>query len=168
MVPARDPWSATTQTAQALESSVLVAGLSSKMTAQEQAFHLGRAWEALPEPKRPFILHVARPDMIVETFTIGPHVPQMKPEDIMLVHRLWLDITRHSGLQRIHHHDILTAALGRFARDYSGPEQEEILKSLGKMDGRSQSAPAVVPSPRGSGRLEDEDKEPDKRKEEKK
>ncbi|HEX6881656.1 MAG TPA: APC family permease, partial [Terriglobales bacterium] len=46
VVPARDVWSAIVQTANALESSPIVAGLSSKMTSQEQAFYLGRAWEA--------------------------------------------------------------------------------------------------------------------------
>ena len=46
VVPAGDVWSAIVQTANNLESSAVVSGLSSKMTAQEQAFALGRAWEA--------------------------------------------------------------------------------------------------------------------------
>ena len=41
VVPARDVWSAIVQTAINLESSAVVAGLSSKMTGQEQAFELG-------------------------------------------------------------------------------------------------------------------------------
>ena len=50
--------SATVITAQALESVAVVAGLSSRMTAAEQALFVGRAWESLPEPRRQFILHV--------------------------------------------------------------------------------------------------------------
>src|SRR5579872_4923733 len=49
VVPARDVFSATVQTANSLESAAVVAGLSSKMTGKEQAFHLGQAWEAMPE-----------------------------------------------------------------------------------------------------------------------
>src|ERR1700674_4614842 len=52
VVPARDPWSALVQTANNLEASAVVSGLSSKMTSQEQAFYLGHAWEAMREPKR--------------------------------------------------------------------------------------------------------------------
>ena len=136
VVPARDVWSAIVQTAINLESAAVVSGLSSKMTGQEQAFELGRTWEAMPEPKRQFCLQVVRPDMQVDTFRIGPHTPTMKTEDVHLVHRLWLNITRESGLDRCHHHDILTEALTRFARDYAGHDREDILKGLRRTAGR--------------------------------
>ena len=54
VVPAGDVFAALVQTANSLEASAVVAGLSSKLTAQEQAFHMGHAWETLPEPKRQF------------------------------------------------------------------------------------------------------------------
>src|SRR5262249_50657092 len=54
-------------------------------------------------------------------------------EDIHLVHRLWLNITREHGLDKLHHHDILTEALTRFARDYAGRDRDEILKELRKI-----------------------------------
>jgi hypothetical protein len=137
VVPARDVWSAIVQTANNLEASAVVAGLSSKMTAQEQAFELGRAWEAMPEPKRQFVLQVVHPDMKVDTFHIGPHTPSMKTEDVHLVHRLWLNITHEPGLDRLHHNDILTEALTRFARDYTGHDREEILRELRKTSGKT-------------------------------
>jgi amino acid transporter len=137
VVPARDVWSAIVQTAINLESSAVVSGLSSKMTAQEQAFELGHAWEATPEPKRQFVLQIVRPDMKVDTFHIGPHTPSMKTEDVHLVHRLWLNITRESGLDDLHHHDILTEALTRFARDYAGRDKDDILKELKKTSGKT-------------------------------
>ncbi len=130
VVPARDVWSAIAQNAIRLESSTVVAGLSSRMTPEEQAFQLGRAWEALPEPKQQFLLHVVRPDLIVDTFTIGPHAPRMKPEDVMLVHRLWLNITKERGLDKVHHADVVTEALTRFAHDYAGRDHEEILREM--------------------------------------
>ena len=132
VVPARDPWSAIVQTANNLESSAVVSGLSSKMSAQEQAFYLGHAWEAMPEPKRQFIFQVVYPDLKVDTFHIGPHTPSLKTEDVHLVHRLWLNITREPGLETLHHHDILTEALTRFAREYAGHDRQDILRELRK------------------------------------
>jgi amino acid transporter len=132
VVPARDVWSAIVQTAINLESSAVVSGLSSKMTSQEQAFELGRAWEATPEPKRQFVFQVVRPDKQVDTFRIGPHTPAMKTEDVHMLHRLWLQITREPGLDALHHHDILTEALARFAQDYATKDHETILNDLRK------------------------------------
>ena len=130
VVPARDPWSAITQTAHNLESSAVVAGLSSKMTTAEQAFGLGSAWESIPEPKRQFVLQIVQPNGVVDSFRIGPHTPTMKNEDVVLLHRLWLNITREPGLENVHHHDILTQALTRFAHDYGAHEHEDIVQEL--------------------------------------
>ena len=134
VVPASDVWSAIAHTARNLECSAVVAGLSSKMSAEEQAFFLGRAWETIPEPKIQFVLQVVRPDCTVSTFRIGPHTPSMKNEDVLLVHRLWLNLTRESGLEALHHHDILTEAVTRFAQDYSGSERESILNDLRRIE----------------------------------
>ena len=132
VVPARDVWSAIVQTAINLDAAAVVSGLSSKMTAQEQAFELGRAWEATEEPKRQFVLQIVHPNQKVDTFRIGPHTPTMKTEDVHLVHRLWLNITQEPGMDKLHHHDLLTEALTRFARDYSGPDRDRILEELRK------------------------------------
>ena len=143
VVPARDPWSAIVQTANNLESSAVVSGLSSKMSAQEQAFYLGHAWEAMPEPKRQFIFQVIYPNLKVDTFHIGPHTPSLKTEDVHLVHRLWLNITREPGLETLHHHDILTEALTRFAREYAGHDRQDILKDLRKASGMTVTSRAL-------------------------
>ncbi|HET6936601.1 MAG TPA: APC family permease [Candidatus Angelobacter sp.] len=131
VVPARDVFSAIVQTANALESSNVVSGLSSKMTGEEQAFRLGQAWEAMPEPKRQFVFQVVRPDKTVETYRIGPHTPTMKTEDVHLVHKIWLDIKKFPGTEDIHHSDIVTLALTRLARDYN-LDKDDVLKNLKK------------------------------------
>src|SRR5450432_2336584 len=89
----------------------------------------------MPEPKRQFIFQVVYPDKKVDTFHIGPHTPSLKTEDVHLVHRLWLNITREPGLETLHHNDILTEALTRFAREYSGHDRQDILKELRKQSG---------------------------------
>ena len=131
VVPARDVFSAIVQTANSLESSTVVSGLSSKMTGEEQAFRLGQAWEAMPEPKRQFVFQVVRPDMMVQTYRIGPHTPTMKTEDVHLVHKLWLDVKKLPGTEDIHHSDIVTLALTRLARDYN-LDKDDVLKNLKK------------------------------------
>ena len=135
VVPARDVWSAITLTARRLDSSTVVAGLSSRMSPQEQSFQLGRAWEAMPTPKRQFVVHIVHPDMKVDTFRIGPHTPTLKGEDVDLVHRLWLSMTHEPGMDKLHHSDIITAALTRLAREYAGREHEEIMRELRKTTG---------------------------------
>jgi amino acid transporter/nucleotide-binding universal stress UspA family protein len=144
VVPAGDVWAAIVQTANNLESSAVVAGVSSKMTPPEQAFNLGRAWEALPEPKRQFVFQVVYPDAHVESFRIGPHSPSMKDEDVLLLHRLWLNITREPGLDKLHHHEILREALTRFAHDYGARDRDDILKELRRLN-------AEVPSETSRG-----------------
>jgi amino acid transporter len=130
VVPARDAWSAISQTAHNLDSSSVVAGVSSKMTTAEQAFNLGTAWEAIPEPKQQFLLQIVHPNGKVDTFRIGPHTPTMKNEDVVLLHRLWLNITREPGLENLHHHDILAEALTRLENDYGAAGHEDIVRDL--------------------------------------
>src|SRR3954463_4235556 len=106
VVPARDVWSAIVTTANRLQSEKVIAGLSSKMTAEEQAFYLGRAWEAMDPPKRQFAFIVVRPDADPLEFHIGPHNPRLTEDDVHLVHRMWLAMTREKGLEKLHHDEI--------------------------------------------------------------
>jgi len=147
VVPARDPFSAIVQTANALESSAIVAGISSKMTADEQAYRLGQAWEAMPEPKRQIVFQVVYPEGRVDTFRIGPHTPTMKTEDVHLVHRLWLRLRKQAGMEDLHHSDIVTLSLTRLARDYAR-DPDEIHNALSKGEGRKSGslAPASRPA----------------------
>ena len=117
------------QTANSLEASAVVSGLSTKLTAQEQAFHMGHAWEALPEPKRQFTFYIVRPNGEAEAFHIGPHAPTLQTDDVQLVHRLWLNFRREAGMQALHHSDIVTYALTRLATEYARDKQET-LKNL--------------------------------------
>ena len=62
VVPAAEIFPALAQTASSLEVESVVSGSSSSLTAEEQAFYMGQAWEALPEPKRQFNFCVVAPD----------------------------------------------------------------------------------------------------------
>jgi amino acid transporter len=126
VAPAGDIFAALVQAANSLEVAALVSGLSSRMSAQEQAYHIGQAWENLPEPKRQFTFYVVMPGGESEAFHIGPHAPSLRAEDVQLVHRLWLNIRRDPGMQGLHHTDIVTYALSRLATDYARDKQETL------------------------------------------
>ena len=129
VLPAADVFAALTHGANALEVDSVVSGLSTRLTAEEQAFHLGQAWEALPEPKRQFNFYVVSPNGEYKAFYIGPHAPNLRPDDVQLVHRLWLNMRRDPSVQDLHHCDIITYALSRLAGQYAR-EKQEILRDL--------------------------------------
>ncbi len=62
VVPATDVFEAIMVTAQRLDSSRVICGLSNKLTADEQARLTGDAWERLPEPRPRLTLEVCAPD----------------------------------------------------------------------------------------------------------
>jgi amino acid transporter len=140
VVPAGDVFAALVQGANSLEVDSVVSGLSTKMTAEDQAFHMGQAWEALPEPKRQFNFYVIDPRGEVKVFFIGPHAPALSPDDVQLVHRLWLNMRRDPSVPDLHHSDIITYALTRLAGQYAR-EKQEILRDLRNY--RAAEAPAL-------------------------
>jgi hypothetical protein len=129
VVPAGDVFAALVQAANSLEVTALVSGLSTKLSAQQQAYHLGQAWENLPEPKRQFTFYVVMPNGDAQSFHIGPHAPALHAEDVQLVHRLWLNFRRDPEMHDLHHSDIMTYALTRLAMEYARDKQET-LKAL--------------------------------------
>ena len=129
VVPAGDVFAALAQTANSLEVDSVVSGVSSSMTPEDQAFHMGQAWEALPEPKRQFNFFVIAANGEPKVFYIGPHAPALSPDDVQLVHRLWLNMRRDPTVPDLHHSDIITYALTRLAGQYAR-EKGEILREL--------------------------------------
>ena len=129
VVPAGDVFAALVQSATSLDIDSVVSGISSKMTSEEQAYRLGQAWEALPEPKRQFNFYVVEPNGQYKVFYIGPHAPNLSPEDVQLVHRLWLNMRRDPLFANLHHSDIITYALTRLAGQYAR-DRVEILRDL--------------------------------------
>jgi amino acid transporter len=129
VVPAGDVFAALVQGANSLEVDSVVSGQSTSMTAEDQAFHMGQAWEGLPEPKRQFNFYVVGANGETKVFYIGPHAPTLGPDDVQLVHRLWLNMRRDPSVQDLHHSDIITYALTRLAGQYAR-EKVEILRDL--------------------------------------
>ena len=138
VVPAGDVFAALAQGANSLEVDSVVSGVSSSISAEDQAFHMGQAWEALPEPKRQFNFYVIGPNGETKVFFIGPHAPTLSPDDVQLVHRLWLNMRRDPLAADLHHSDIITFALTRLAGQYAR-EKAEILRDLKNCRGAADS-----------------------------
>jgi hypothetical protein len=83
----------------------------------------------LPEPKRQFNFYVIGPGGEAKVFYIGPHAAALTPDDVHLVHRLWLNMRRDPSLGDLHHSDIITYALTRLASQYAR-EKQDILRDL--------------------------------------
>jgi amino acid transporter len=141
VVPAAEIFPALAQTASSLEVESVVSGSSSSLSAEEQAYYMGQAWETLPEPKRQFNFCVVAPDGDVKVFYIGPHAPSLSSEDVQLVHRLWLNMRRDPAVADLHHSDIITYALTRLAGQYAR-EKQDILRDLRNC--RGAASPASV------------------------
>lgn len=130
VVPATDVFEAIMVTAQRLDSSRMVCGLSNKLTADEQAKLTGDAWERLPEPRPRLTLEVAAPDGTSREYSLGPHTPRMRPQDVELMHKLWLQITGDPKYAGAHHYHIVALALQELERELSTEQRAELLEKL--------------------------------------
>jgi amino acid transporter len=130
VVPATDVFEAIILTAQRLDSTRVVCGLSNKLTADEQAKLTGDAWERLPEPRPRLTLEVCAPDGTIREFSLGPHSPRMRPQDVELMHRLWLNITADPKFAGAHHYHVVALALEELQRELSTDQRAELLQKL--------------------------------------
>ena len=130
VVPATDVFEAIMVTAQRLDSSRVICGLSNKLTADEQAKLTGDAWERLPEPRPRMTLEVCAPDGTIREFSLGPHAPRMRPQDVELMHQLWLNITADPKFAGAHHYHIVALALEELKRELSTEQRAELLQKL--------------------------------------
>ena len=130
VVPASDVFEAIMVTAQRLDSVRVICGLSNKLTADEQAKLTGDAWERMPEPRPRLCLEVCAPDGTVREYTIGPHNPRLRPQDVELMHKLWLNITTDPKFAGAHHYHIVALALEELQRELSTEQRAQLLQKL--------------------------------------
>jgi amino acid transporter len=115
---------------QRLQSSMIVSGLSTKLTADEQGKFTGDAWERLPAPRQQMILRIVRPDGTDRDYALGPHTPQLRPEDTALIHDLWLEITSDPEFRYLHHYHVVSVAVKELKKQLHGKRRQELLQSL--------------------------------------
>jgi nucleotide-binding universal stress UspA family protein len=135
VVPGSDPYQAVVQTAARLESSRIVMGLSPQLTPSEQGARVGYYWEQLPEPRPSLSLEIVlenQKDTVF--FNLGPHPPRLWPEDLDLLHRLWLELGAKGPGSKLHHRDIVGVALRRMNAELhsnlSGEVVDDVLHEI--------------------------------------
>jgi len=131
VVPTNDIFEAIVATAQRLNSTVVVCGLSNKLTADEQGKLTGDAWERLPEPRPRLKLIVVEPNGVRHEYLLGPHTPRMRQEDVDLLHGLWKEATADPRFRELHHYHVLNVALQEMKeRMHNDGYRDEVMKEI--------------------------------------
>ena len=130
VVASNDLWDAILRAATSLQSSTIVLGHSPKELTEEQARHLGDAWEKLGDPKPQFNLeiHMANGDKVYKV--LGPHAPNLTANEVNLLHRLWLKFSESAAPLELHHHDVVHFALEEVMKEVDDGQEEAVIARL--------------------------------------
>ena len=137
-------------TAQQVHSGKVVTGYSEKLSPDQQAKLTGDAWEALPEPKpRLSLVLVDEKWHNSVEYLLGPHTPRLRPQDVELMHAIWLDLTKDLEFSGLHHYHVVALALRELQSQLKASKREELLQKLshdvlgimphGSMDGNKRA-----------------------------
>lgn len=143
VVPTGNVFDGILQTAQRLEASKIISGLSNKLTIDEQGKLSGDAWERLPEPRPRLTLEIHTPDGKAHDYRLGPHTPRLRPDDIALLHKLWLEATSVPELASLHHYHIVRAALEKLHERMHDPEYRDQVYAMLKAELHNRHKPAL-------------------------
>jgi hypothetical protein len=131
VVPGSNPYAAIVATAQRLQASRIVMGLSPKMSPAEQGAVVGREWENLPEPRPSLSMEIVIPGEDESIFyNLGPHPPRLWPQDLDLLHQLWLELSAKGPGSKLHHRDIVGVALRRMQESIQGGHADEVVADV--------------------------------------
>jgi len=127
---ATEKWDAILRAAQSLRSSAVVLGPSPTRPVTEEARIAGMAWEHLSDPKPQLTLQIYFPGGQEHVFYLGPHAPHLTPNEVDLLHSIWLELSSDVAPEEIHHHDVIHFALEELRQELSNAEREEVLRRL--------------------------------------
>ncbi|MEI6669932.1 MAG: amino acid permease [Acidobacteriota bacterium] len=137
VVPSTNPGDAIVQTAVNLQSTEIVVGESAKFSGAQMALMLGEAWDRTSKDKDlRSRLVVCQRSGSLETYQLGPHPPPLTPEDLELIHNLWIDAVARLGL-RVHHRDVVRTAIEELAGDMSPDSRRRAVDLIAANLGRA-------------------------------
>ena len=138
VVPSTNIFDALAQTSARLDTGEIIVGASAKMSAQEQSRQFGRYWERLPRVSgRQVKFMVVGPGDAEHAFYLGAHAPTLTDDDIELIHKIWLAVSKFPAHRRIHHRDVVRVALERLGRDLRG--QSDVMFDFYKLEQQDQN-----------------------------
>jgi hypothetical protein len=130
VVPGTNVFDALARTAVRLQAGEIVLGGSARMSADAQALQFGHVWDRVPHDRSLVTeLVVYAPNEAVKRFALGAHAPDLSPQDIERIHLLWLAAVRVVG-PKVHHRDIVTAALGSLKDELDGAHHDDAVARL--------------------------------------
>jgi hypothetical protein len=130
VVPGSNVFDAILMTAQQLLSDKVVTGYSEKLSPDQQGKLTGDAWEHLPDPKPRLSLELVDRTGTTVQYCLGPHTPTLRPEDVQLMHAIWLDLTKDLEFSGLHHYHVVALALRELQFKLKTGEREELLQQL--------------------------------------
>jgi hypothetical protein len=130
VVPTNDVFEAIVATGQRLGSTLMVCGLSNKLTPEEQGKLTGDAWERLPDPKPRMRMEVVAPDGRKWEYILGPHAPRFRHQDLKLMHDIWLELTRDPQFAHLHHYHVVSVALNELNSRLHGADRNQAITEL--------------------------------------
>lgn len=127
---ATDKWEAILRSAQSLQSSEVVLCASPNRPVAEEARLAGLAWERLPDPK-PQLTLVIRFESGREYISyLGPHAPHLTPNEVDLLHRIWLELSDDLAPEELHHHDVVHFCMEELQASISDRRHDEVVRRL--------------------------------------
>jgi hypothetical protein len=145
VVPSSNVFQAIAQTATQLHSAEIILGASAVITPEIQALRLGDAWEHLPEmPKHQVMLKIVEADGTSHDYQMGAHAPELTNEDILQIHRLWLEMVSDSKMKSLHHRDVVKLALTRLERDLKKEDLRQMIEEPQTEDDHSGHGAALT------------------------
>jgi len=130
VAPTNDVFESIMVTAQRLGSMQVVCGLSNKLSPEEQGKLTGDAWERLSDPKPRLRMDVVAPDGRKWEYILGPHAPRFRPQDLKLMHDIWLHLTRDPDYSHLHHYHVVSVALKELNARLNSDERAQALADL--------------------------------------
>ena len=130
VVASNEIWDGILRAASSLQSSTIVLGHSEKEPTEEQARHIGDAWEKLGDLKPQFNLEIHLPNGDKVYKVLGPHAPNLTANEVNLVHLLWLRFNECTAPLELHHHDVVHFALEEVQKELDEGREEEVTARL--------------------------------------
>ena len=130
VVASNEIWDGILRAASSLQSSTIVLGHSPKEPTEEQARHIGDAWEKLGDLKPQFNLEIHLPNGDKVYKVLGPHAPNLTANEVNLVHLLWLRFNECTAPLELHHHDVVHFALEEVQKELDEGREEEVTARL--------------------------------------
>ena len=121
VVPGVNPFDAMVQTAAKLQASRLVTGVSARWIPKNWRGVSDRPGSVCPSRGIAFSLEIITPGRPSIFVNLGPHPPRLWPEDVDLVHEMWLELSEKYAGAKLHHRDMVGVAFAACATNSRMP-----------------------------------------------